>query len=458
MSSYYDAHTLAVVVAVRSSRWSLAFANQTGETVSADGSVLEFKFEPFKPGPHKQLPAVYAQLRERFPVYLTGSNIWVVSRFDDVKAVQSNPEVFSSRPNPYEGDTAAPDAEMKPEVIERLMALAAGIPVDMNEMASAKTIAAADPPQHTRMRRIVSRGFTPPRIKEMADAIGAIVDRCLTGVDELPSFDLVERLAVPLPVEMICHILGIDQSQYGRAKHWSDGFAAAADADAFSSPAERNELMLRTIKEFSTYFVPLIEARRTEPRNDLVSAMVAAIDNESLSTVETLMVAITIMVAGNETSTNLIGNTVVELLSNPDQLRLLLDDPGLLPNAVDEANRLTAPIQFAFREATEEVEVAGTTIPKGAIVALHMAAANRDPRRFEDPDRFLITRPPAKNLSFGHGIHFCLGAHLAGQEVRAAVGGMLPHLEHLELTGAPLQRNPTALLNGWQKIELAWVP
>ena len=267
---------------------------------------------------------------------------------------------------------------------------------------------------------------------------------------------MVERLAVPLPVEMICHILGIDRSQYSRAKRWSDAFAAAAGA-VFSSPAERNELMLSTVKEFSTYFVPLIEARRAEPENDLVSVMVAAIDNESLSNVETLMMAITIMVAGNETSTNLIGNTVVELLSNRDQLKLLLDDPALLPHAVDEANRLTAPIQFAFREATEDTEIAGTRIPKGAIVALHMAAANRDPRRFEDPDRFLITRPAGKNLSFGHGIHFCLGAHLAGQEVRAAVGGLLPHLDRLELTDAPLEPNPTALLNGWRKVELAWV-
>ncbi|WP_313861605.1 cytochrome P450 [Mycobacterium sp.] len=370
--------------------------------------------------------------------------------------MQSNPAVFSSRPNPYEGDSTPADAEMKPEVVERLMALVAGIPVDMNEMASAKTIAAADPPQHTRMRRIVSRGFTPPRIKEMADAITEIVDRCLSGISDLPTFDLVERLAVPLPVEMICHILGIDQSEYGRAKRWSDAFAEAAGGN-FSSPAERNELMLGTIKEFSTYFVPLIESRRVEPRNDLVSAMVAAIDNESLSNVETLMVAITIMVAGNETTTNLIGNTVVELLANPDQLKLLLDDPSLLPNAVDEANRLTTPIQFAFREATEDTEVADTTIPKGAIVALHMAAANRDPRRFDDPDRFLINRPAAKNLAFGHGIHFCLGAHLAGQEVRAAIGGLLPHLDRLELTDAPLQRNPTALLNGWQRVELAWV-
>lgn len=421
--------------------------------MSADGSVLEF--EPFKPGPPGQLPAVYAELRERCPVYRSDSDIWVVSRFDDVKAVQSNPGVFSSRPNPYEG-SAPPDEEMKPEVIERLMALVAGMPIDMEEMASAKTIAAADPPQHTRMRRIVSRGFTPPRIKEMADEISQIVDRCLSGIDDQHGFDLVERLAVPLPVEMICHILGIDRSEYGRAKRWSDAFAAGADIYS-SSPAERSEMMLSTIKEFSTYFVPLIEARRVEPRNDLVSAMVAAIDNESLTTVETLMVAITIMVAGNETTTNLIGNTVVELLENPDQLKLLLDDPSLLPAVVEEGNRLSSPIQFAFREATEDTEIAGTPIPKGAIIALHMAAANRDPRRFDDPDRFLINRPPGKNLAFGHGIHFCLGAHLAGQEVRAAIGGLLPYLGRLKLADAPLHRNPTALLNGWQRIDLAWV-
>ncbi|MGC2654325.1 MAG: cytochrome P450 [Mycobacterium sp.] len=414
----------------------------------------DLTFEPFTPGPSEQLPAVLAELRERFPVYHTSSDIWVISRFDDVKAVQSTPELFSSRPNPYEG-AAPPDDEMTPERLDRLLALASGMPVDMTEMASAKTIAAADPPQHTRMRRIVSRGFTPPRIKEMATAIEEIVDRCLAGIEDQPTFDVVQRLAVPLPVEMICHILGIDGSQYTQVKRWSDAFAAAAGV-VFTSPAERNELMLATVKEFSTYFVPLIEARRAEPKSDLVSAMVAAIDNESLSTVETLMVAITIMVAGNETSTNLIGNTVVELLSHPDQLKLLRDDPTLLPNAVEEGNRFTSPIQFAFREAIEDTEIAGTPIPKGASIALHMAAANRDPRRFDDPDRFLIDRPPGRNLAFGHGIHFCLGAHLAGQEVRTAIGGLLPYLDRLELVG-PLQRNPTALLNGWQKVDLAWV-
>jgi cytochrome P450 len=214
--------------------------------------------------------------------------------------------------------------------------------------------------------------------------------------------------------------------------------------------------MLSTLKEFSTFFVPLVESRRKDPQNDLVSTMVRAIDDDSLTTIETMTMAVTIMVAGNETSTNLIGNTTVELLSHPDQLDVLTRDPSLLPNAIEEANRLTAPIQFTFREARQDTEIAGMSIPKGAIVVLHIAAANRDPRQFDDPDAFRIDRPLGKNLSFGHGIHFCLGAHLAGQEVRTAIGKLLPYLQSSKLRDDPLQPNPSVLLNGWRRVELTW--
>jgi cytochrome P450 len=347
----------------------------------------------------------------------------------------------------------SPDVEDDPGMIDRLLTIASGLPVDLDELANTRAIAGADPPQHTRMRRIVSRGFTPPRIAEMAHAIEAIVARCLTGLGETDCFDVVEQLAIPLPVEMICHILGIDPTYYGQVKNWSDAFAAAGAGDIQGSP-EGQLLMLNTMKEFSTFFVPLVDARRADPMSDLISTMVRAIDDESLTTVETMTMAITIMVAGNETSTNLIGNTIVELLANHEQLSLLLENPSLLPNAVEEANRLTAPIQFNFREVTEDTEVAGTKLPKGAIVVPHLAAANRDPAFFDDPDAFRIERPLGKNLSFGHGIHFCLGAHLAGQEVRAAVGALVPHLDRLELRDSPLEPNPSSLLNGWQKVEL----
>jgi len=415
--------------------------------------IASSEFDPFAPGPRDQRPALFAQLRKQGPILHTDSDLWVIPRFGDVKAVLARPDLFSSRPNPYAGTSVSPNVESDPEMTDRLLEIASGLPLDLDELANTRAIAGADPPQHTRMRRIVSRGFTPPRIAEMGTAIDAIVGRCLAGIEERDSFDVVERLAIPLPVEMICHILGIDRSLYGRVKIWSDAFAAAGAGDIQGS-LEGQLLMLNTMKEFSTFFVPLVDERRTDPKSDLISTMVRAIDDESLSTVETMTMAITIMVAGNETSTNLIGNTVVELLSNPEQLALLLRNPALLPNAIEESNRITAPIQFNFREATEDTEVAGVRIPQGAIVVPHLAAANRDREYFDDPDSFQIERPLGKNLSFGHGIHFCLGAHLAGQEVRAAIGALAPYLEQLKLKDGPLASNPSSLLNGWQKVEL----
>jgi cytochrome P450 len=419
--------------------------------MSNNPTVMEF--DPFNPGPREQRPAVFAELRERGPVILTDAELWVVPRFEDVKAVLARPDLFSSRPNPYSATSVPAESVDDPDVIDRLLKIASELPVDLDELTNTRAIAGADPPQHTRMRRIVSRGFTPPRIAEMSSAIDAIVERCLNGIAESQSFDVVESLAIPLPVEMICHILGIDRSYYGQVKEWSDAFAAAGTGDIQGS-LEGQLLMLNTVKEFSTFFVPLVDARRVDPMTDLISTMVRAIDNEALSTVETMTMAITIMVAGNETSTNLIGNAIVELLANPDQLALLLADPSLLPNAVEEANRFTAPIQFSFREVREDTEVAGVDIPQGAIVVPHMASANRDPSYFDVPDSFRIERPLGKNLSFGHGIHFCLGAHLAGQEVRTAVGALLPYLERLKLDDRPLKPNPSSLLNGWQKVEL----
>jgi cytochrome P450 len=411
------------------------------------------QFDPFSPGPRDTRPAVWAELREREAVYHTASNLWVLTRFDDVKAVQSQPELFSSRPNPYDDGASQPDAEIDPAVLERLLAIASVMPVDLGELTSAQAIASADAPEHTRLRRIVSRGFTPGSIAKMTIAINDIVDRCLADAGDLDGFDIVEGLAIPLPVEMIANILGIEDAGYPQVKEWSDQFAAAAVGD-IRNTAEGQVEILSALKGFATFYVPLIEARRRDPKDDVISAMLRAVDDEALSTVETLTTAITIMVAGNETSTNLIGNTVVELLSNPDQLALLLNDPALLSAAVDEANRLTTPIQFAFREATVDTEIAGTKIPKGGIVVVHMAAANRDPRQFDEPDRFLIDRPRGRNLAFGHGVHFCLGSHLALQEVNAAIGRVGPHLRQLRLSDEPLQPNPSAILNGWQKVKL----
>jgi cytochrome P450 len=212
------------------------------------------------------------------------------------------------------------------------------------------------------------------------------------------------------------------------------------------------------LHEFSTYLAPLVEQRRVHPQDDIISAMVRSMDDDTLSTAEALMMAVTIMAAGNETTTNLIGNAVVAFYENPGQFELLKTNPFLLPNAVEEANRISSPIQFNFREALDNVEVAGTRIPKGATVILHLASANRDPRQFDDADSFRVDRPLGKNLAFGHGIHFCLGAHLTAQEARSALGKLIPHLNRFDLDLHALQRNPYMLLHGVKSIPLTAKP
>jgi cytochrome P450 len=411
------------------------------------------KFEPFVPLSSPELLELLRELRDDSPVYHCESDLWVVTRWEDVRHIQSSPEVFSSRANADNAMAMPTNADADPEQLQQLMALMEGFPVDIEELTNARTIIAADPPDHTRIRRIVSRGFTPRRVAQMAETIEAIASDCVTGIEDVDEYEVVERLAVPLPVKMIADLLGVRAENYDDVKRWSDYFVAVVGGALRDTP-EGAVLAIRMFKEFSSFFHPLIEERRYAPQQDLISAMVRAVETETLNTPEALMMAITIMVAGNETSTNLIGNTLVALWDNPDQFDLVRDNPDLLPAAVDESNRLTSPIQFNFREALEDVEVSGTVIPKGAIVVLHLASANRDPRQFEDPDLFLVKRPSGKNLAFGHGIHFCIGSHLATQEVCSAVGGLLPHLDRFQLDVASLERQPTMLLNGWQRIPL----
>jgi cytochrome P450 len=418
-------------------------------------SLDNLRFEPFAPLPAEERLAILATLRDHRPVYPTESGMWVVTRYDDVHSILRHPQLFSSSPNASEGSGMPTDAAEHPEQMEVLMSLLAGFPSDVpfQDLTSSRTIVAADPPAHTRMRQIVNRGFTPPRIAELAETIDRIVAECLAGIGSADRYEVVEQLATPLPVRMIATLLGFDADHYDKVKEWSDAIATGAVGDVRGT-TEGAIMVANAFRDFSTYVAPLIEARRHDPKGDMISAMVRSMESDTLSTVEAIMMSTTVMVAGNETSTNLIGNALVELWRHPDQLRLLQEDPDLLPSAVAEANRLTNPIQFMFREALDDVTLSGTVIPKGATIAVHLASANRDPRHFDRPDTFDITRPPDHGLSFGHGIHYCLGAHLATHEVRSAVGGLLPHLPRFDLDLASLRPKAGVLLNGWERIEL----
>jgi cytochrome P450 len=411
-------------------------------------------YEPWDPACRDRAFELYQELLEHAPVYETGSGMYVVSRFDDVRDIMARPHLFSNRPNQDETigfpPKIAPDTP--PEVLQQLLGAASALPLDLSELLTARVIVGADAPQHTRQRAIVSRGFTPRRIAEFKDIIERIVGECLTGIDGWEGFDLVERLAIPLPVRVIADILSVDAAHYPDVKRWSNTLASLPTSEDRGS-IDSIVALLGMLKEFSEYFVPRIEARRAHPLDDLLSDFVRAEDVDTMTATEAVLFLLVLMAAGNETSTNLIGNTVVALLQNPDQLALLEADPGLLPKAIEESVRYRSPFQFLFREAIEDVEVAGTVIPKGGMIVILVGAANHDPRHFDQPDRFDITRT-TPHLAFGHGIHFCLGAHLGRAEATGALTGLLPHLSRFRLADEPLEPIRSLLICGYQRIPL----
>jgi cytochrome P450 len=410
-------------------------------------------YEPWDPASRTDLFATYGRLREEAPVYRTGSGMWVISRFEDVKAVMAHPELYSNRPNQDEAVGFPPKVDqIDDETMGRLLAVVAELPLDFNELLTARMIVGADPPQHTRQRMLVSRGFVPRRIAGLSAQVQSAVEDALGAVNGRERFDLVADVATPVPVKVIADLLSVDEDHLEDVKRWSDQLATLAQSESRGS-ADSILALLGMLKEFSEYFVPLIESRRASPADDLISELVRAEDNDVLTATETVLFILVLMSAGNETTTNLIGNTVVALLENLDQLALLRANPELLPSAIEESIRYLSPFQFLFRETITPIALHGTTIPPGEMLVILVGAANRDPRQFEDPDRFDITRT-TPHLGFGHGIHFCLGAALARMEGRAALEGLLPLLGEYRLESGSMDLLPSLLIRGFESIPM----
>jgi cytochrome P450 len=411
-------------------------------------------YEPFDAGCRDRAYDLYARLREEAPVYRTASGYWVVSRYEDVRTTLRDFERFSSVANQTEAYGLSGDADaFDAETLQSLFAIVADMPIDVGELFAARAIVAADPPQHTRMREIANRGFTPRRIAELRGKIEAIVTECLGGADFSSEFDLVSNFTVPLPVRMISHFLSVESDHYADVKRWSAAQSTnQLGANRGSSESLAN--MMTMFKEVAHYFYPMIEDRKKNPRDDLITDLVRATEAETLSTVDTILFLFTVMAAGNETTTNLIGNTVVELLRNPDQLEQLQGDPELVSNALEECIRYRAPLQFVFREALQDVTLSGVTILKGDTVVVLIASANHDEDQFEDPGRFDIGRNVGHHIGFGQGVHFCLGAALGRAEARIALTSLLPHLSGLRLVEEP-PLNQSMLVFGHDRILLA---
>ncbi len=382
----------------------------------------------------------YQRLREKDPIHrsrLLGGS--VVTRYRDIEAILRDPRFKAD-------DRQRPDYQKNTERM-----LKKGIINDIEEGNNASMLR-MDPPDHTRLRSLVSRAFTPRTVESLRPRIEAIVEQQLDRVAASGHMEVIGDLAYPLPVIVIAEMLGIPTEDRDRFKHWSD---EAIRSVGFSNDDDMR-LSMKAQRELRAYLEPIAAERRREPREDLISALVAAEDQgDKLTTDEVFSTIILLLVAGNETTTNLIGNGLMALMQHPRQMRLLQDEPSLIDGAVEEVLRYDSPVQFTSRHPTDDVEFGGHVFEAGKEVALILAAANRDPEQFEEPDRLDIGRIDTHHLSFSHGIHYCLGAPLARLEGAIALAALTQRFPQMRLAGKP-ERGDNLLLRGFTTLPIAF--
>ncbi|MER5883018.1 cytochrome P450 [Streptomyces sp. NPDC001941] len=323
----------------------------------------------------------------------------------------------------------------------------------LDEQVIGPHLLAVDPPDHTRLRSLVAREFTARRVEALRPRVQAITDGLLDAVVPAGRADLVDALAFPLPITVICELLGVPAADRDAFRAWSNEIVAPTAANAEGE----------AVYALGAYLTELIEdKRRAGPADDLLSALLRtrAEDGDRLSAPELRALAYLLLIAGHETTVNLIANGVRALLTHPDQLTLLQSDlDGLLDGAVEEMLRYDGPVETGtFRFATEPVAYGDTVVPAGAAVLVGLAAGSRDPARFADPDRFDIRREPRGHLGFGHGIHFCLGAPLARLEAKVALRSLLTRCPGLALDAEPgeLEWLPGLLIRGTRTLPVRW--
>jgi cytochrome P450 len=305
-----------------------------------------------------------------------------------------------------------------------------------------------DPPDHTRIRRLVSGAFTPKAIAGLEPWIREVTGRLLTSADAAAGFDLIDALAFPLPIAVICHLLGVPAEDQASFRAWGHDIGTTLDsAGTVESQSRSSELAL------TAYLRDLVRRRRADPDDSLLSALVAAEEEgDRLSSDELVSTALLLLVAGFETTVNLIGNGTVALLGEQEQWGRLGEEPALVPAAVEELLRYDSPVQMTSRIATEDIDVGGVRIPRGASIILAIGGANRDPGVFDQPDCLRIDRPNAsRHLSFSLGIHHCLGAALARLEGRIAVEELTRRYPRLEMAGTPTRRS-LLVLRGFESV------
>ncbi len=398
-------------------------------------------FNPFLASHRRDPHASWQRLREESPVtWCRGFGAWLLTRYDDCDAVLRDPNFTADR--------------NKTVLVRAIRFLARKNPDFIGLLDS--NLLMIDGVDHRRLRGLVSQAFTPRRVAALRPRVEAMVDELLDEVAEEEEIDLVARIAHRVPVVVIAELLGVPVADRENFLRWSTGMVGMLDPLQGSGGVAP---MRDALTSLNAYFRPLLAERREAPRDDLLSAMIAAEDaGEKLAERDVLALASLLLVAGHETTSNLIGNAVVALLQNRGERKRLTDDLSLLPSAVDEFLRFDSPIQMTDRAAIADCEIGGQRIKAGQLVLTALAGANRDPARFEDPHRLDVGRADNRHLAFGHGNHFCLGSQLARLEAEVVLGALLRRFPDFEGPSSPEDWHRSMLLRGPVALPLRLIP
>ncbi len=385
---------------------------------------------------------VYSLLRSARPVLemptesYDGPGVWLLTRYADVHEGLRDPRLSVER--------------MKAPIIRDNLDR---MPAFVRQGAQGlRSMLVMDPPDHTRVRKLANKAFTPKRVAALHDRVQALVDTELDAIAERGETDLIHDLAEPLPAIVIAELLGVPPEDHRQFREWSTVLIAGVGNTQDQEGVRRSSAAGEKI---FNYLRGIIAERRAEPRDDLISAMIQAQEErDALSDDELLATSNLLLLAGHETTTNLIGNGMLALLREPEQLQRLRDDPSLLPTAVEELLRYDGPVQATIRVATEDIQIDEHRIPKGSPMLLNIGAANHDPAVFEAPEELDIGRDPNPHLAFGFSTHFCMGAPLARLEAQLAIGGLLTRFAHIELLDDAPSYRPNPILRGLQQLHL----
>ncbi len=403
---------------------------------------MTIQYNPLMPDQSENPYPIYAAARAESPVlYSEALGLWIITRYDDVVAVLKDHERFSS----MNSLTALPMAPEAQAVIDQ------GYP----ELA---TLVDNDPPGQTRLRNLINKAFTPRIVAKLEPTIYQIAHDLVDSFVHTGNADLISQFAFRLPAIVIADLLGIPRADVDNCRRWGDARVSLMSPGNFST--EQQVAFAHDYLQFQQYLMALLEERRTNPRDDLLSSLVqiSSEDDTRASMIELIHMTIQLFNAGHETTTGLIGNAVALLLRHPEQMAAIRSNPGLAASIVEEVLRLDTPVLGLFRITTQDVELGGVTIPQGSQVQVLYASANHDTAIFPEPDHFDIQRHNAQqHVSFGRGVHFCVGAALARVEGHIALEVLLERLPNLRLhADKPPVRKPHIFLRGFEHLYLEW--